>query len=108
MGIWAILIYWYFTKTVRSTALIATLLWSYSAATSVWNFLAQKDAQVGNSAATMSALFNQIGCISLLIYAYNHHRHMELHEMAIWFGIPMAVSLVLQTLFVAQAPSRSY
>src|SRR5262249_34621293 len=70
MGVWAIGVFWYFSKDVGYDARIPTLLWSYSTATAVWSYMAQKEAQTGNEYSSFSAFFNQIGCIALMIYVY--------------------------------------
>ena len=58
--------------------------------------MAQREMQAGNEYSSMSAFFNQIGCIALIVYTYNHLRYPNLYEMAVWFAVPMMVSLALQ------------
>lgn len=96
MGIWALAIFWYFSHNSKSAALFPMLLWSYSCATGAWSYLAQKDLQAGNDQAAMSSFFNQIGCLSLMLYVYLYRPNLEIKEMAIWFGVPMALSLIIQ------------
>ena len=101
MGIWAIGIYWYFAQNVGPNAVVPVVLWSYSTATAVWSYMAQKEAQTGNDYSTLSAFFHQIGCIALMIYTYNNFRDPNLSEMAVWFAIPMVISLFVQVAFMA-------
>jgi len=100
MGMWAIAIYWYFSQNVGSNATIPVILWSYSTATAVWSYVAQKELQAGNDYSALSAWFNQIGCIALMIYIYNNFRNPSLSEMAAWFAVPMILSLIVQIAFM--------
>lgn len=96
MGAWTIGIFWYFAHEVSSNAIIPVVLWSYSAATAAWSYMAQKEAQTGNDYSTMSAFFNQIGCIALIVYVYTHFGDLRLYDMGVWFAVPMIISLALQ------------
>ena len=103
MGLWAVGIFWYFSNSVSTNAMIPAIFWSYSIATSVWNYLAQKDAQSGNNYAAMTSFFNQIGCVSLMIYTYENFHHVNIYSLAIWFSVPMAVGLVVHVAMVVSS-----
>lgn len=105
MGSWALLIFWYFAESVGSNAAIPTVLWSYSTATVVWNYMALKDAQ--NEYSTLSAFFNQVGCIALMFYTYNNFSDPNLYEMAVWFGSPMLISLFIHVWMASVKQSRA-
>lgn len=102
MGAWALTIFWYFSKGVEPAAALPALLLSYSTATSVWSYLAQKEDQQ-NSYSAMSSFFNQLGSISLMAYTFNNFGGPRISEMALWYGIPMALSLVVQVAMIALA-----
>jgi MFS family permease len=109
MGVWAIAIFWYFSVIVGAEATVPVILWSYSTATAVWNYLAQKEVQSGNEFSGLSATFNQFGCIALMVYVYVKFPILDPYEMAYWFGTPMLVSLGLQiTLMMAMARTPRY
>ena len=95
MGLWAIGIFWYFSKQVNENAAIPVVFWSYSIATAVWSYLARFDEQSGNHYSGMSNFFYQIGCVSLMIYTYRNFHNVEFYSMAIWFAVPMAVGLIV-------------
>jgi hypothetical protein len=107
MGVWAIGIFWYFSSNVDSAAALPTVLWSYSTATAVWNYMAQREAQAGNEYSGLSAVFNQFGCIALMVYVYSNFRHLDFYEMAVWFSVPMAISLVIQVIFMLSMMRRA-
>jgi hypothetical protein len=108
MGVWAIAIFWYFAKSVSSAAAIPVILWSYSIATAVWSYMGQKEAQTGNQYSALSAFFNQLGCISLMVYTYNNFRYPAVSEMIWWYGIPMAIALVINVLIAWQMTKPRY
>jgi hypothetical protein len=66
MGIWALTIFWFFSGMAAPAAALPVVLWSYSTATGVWIYMAQKEAQSGNEYSTLSAFFNQVGCAVLM------------------------------------------
>lgn len=109
MGIWGISIFWYFSRNVDPNAAIPIALWSYSTATAVWSYMAQREAQTGNEYSSLSAFFNQIGCIALMIYIYNNFINPDLYEMALWFAVPMIMSLIVQVaMMLTMLRARSY
>lgn len=100
MGLWAVGTFWSFSNQVHTNAVFPIILWSYSTATAVWSFLAQKDAQSGNSYAGISTFFHQIGCISLMVYTYTNFRHLDFYTMGLWYGAPMVLGLLTQLVLV--------
>ena len=104
MSIWAIGIFWYFAHNSTTDAAIPTILWSYSTATAVWSYMAQKEGQAGNRYTVFSAFFYQISCIALMIYTYTNFRSPNPYDMFFWFAVPMGISLIVQIALVAFAP----
>jgi hypothetical protein len=98
MGVWAICIFYYFANASRASSALPTVLWSYAVATGVWSYMAQKEAQSGNQYSALSAFFNQISCVVLMVYSYANYRDLELVEMAVWYAIPMAIALAINVL----------
>lgn len=71
MGAWVHFVFFAFIPSGESAAKIPLLLWSYSTATAIWNYMAQQDARSNpNSYASMSSFFNQIGVVSAIFYAW--------------------------------------
>lgn len=91
MGVWAVSIFYFFIDWTDIQARVPVILWSYSASTAVWSYLAQREAQSGNSYSVVSAFFNQIGCISLMVYTFLNFRDPSVEEMIVWFAVPMAI-----------------
>jgi hypothetical protein len=100
MGVWAVAIFWYFADGVRSNAAVPTVLWSFATATGVWTYLAQKEGAAGNEYSPMSALFNQIGCLALVVYMLINFHDPSPFEMSIWFAVPMSIGLLVQVFLV--------
>lgn len=107
MGLWSVGIFFEFPSFINtSNAILPTILLSYASSTSTWSFLAERDAASGNDYSTLSAFFNQVGCAALMLYTYNHFRHPNWQEMAIWYGAPMTAALVVQVAIVHARSSR--
>jgi hypothetical protein len=95
MGVWALSIFWFFGEMVGSNAAIPIVLWSYAIATGVWNYMAQSEY------AGLSAIFNQIGCVALIAYTLLHFGDLNPYSMAVWFAVPMIISLAIYVSLVA-------
>jgi hypothetical protein len=68
MGAWAVAVFYLFPRHINTQdAIIPMLIWSYCSATSVWSFFALRDARSGDDPMPLSILFDQIGCVALML-----------------------------------------
>ena len=55
--------------------------------------MAQKE---GNELSALSSFFHQIGCVALMVYAYNNFGDLNAYRMAAWYAAPMLIGLIIQ------------
>jgi hypothetical protein len=93
MGLWAHAIFRVFTWNMDADAKLPILLWCYAASTAVWNYMAQRD---NNEWTPMSAFFHQVGCVSLMVYAWGAFPRLQMWPMIWWYMVPMVCALLFQ------------
>lgn len=93
MGLWAHVVFRVFAGNVSADAKVPILLWCYAASTAVWNYMAQRD---NNEWTPMSAFFHQVGCVSLMAYAWGAFPKLQMWPMIWWYAVPMLCALIFQ------------
>lgn len=72
------------------------LLCAYAAATAPWTYLAQKEIQSGNDAASMPVFFIQLATVSMLVGTALKGGQMDWLALATWCAPLVMIGLLLQ------------
>jgi hypothetical protein len=100
MTAWSIAVMLFFIARADHRSWIPVLLWSYSAATGPWAYMASHDSQNSEySASAMAVIFAQLGYVAMM--ALLAFAHPTILDLLLSFAVPVLFCVFIQTRIAA-------